>query len=81
VTEGRRQAPALPRRGDLTLTDLSSDATMTFYGEGGRSSVPVNLGFGNAFSPHFVGAVRGFYTVAGAGRGDVQIEFLLDFQP
>ncbi len=60
---------------------VSSDATMRFYWEGGQSTVPVNLGFGHAFSAHFVGSVRGYYTVAGADRDAVKVEIVLDFHP
>jgi hypothetical protein len=60
---------------------LSSDATMNFYWEGGRSTVPVNLGFGHAFGAHFVGSVHGFYTLAEADRGAIKAEIVLNFQP
>jgi hypothetical protein len=60
---------------------VSSDATMKFYWRGGQSTVPVNLGFGHAFGPHFVGSVRGWYTVADADRGAVKVEVVLNFQP
>jgi hypothetical protein len=60
---------------------LSSDATMKFYWRGGQSTVPVNLGFGRAFGAHFVGSVRGWYTVAEADRDAVKVEVVLDFQP
>jgi hypothetical protein len=60
---------------------LSSDATMHFYWEGGRSTVPVNLGFGRAFGARFVGAIRVYCTVAGADRGAMEGEVVLDFLP
>jgi hypothetical protein len=60
---------------------LSSDATMNFYGKGGRSTLPVNLGFGHAFGTHFVGSVRGWYTLEAEGEGDIKIELALEFQP
>jgi hypothetical protein len=60
---------------------LSSDATMNFYWQGGQSTVPVNLGFGRAFGQHFVGSVRGWYTVAEADQGDIKVEAVLNFQP
>jgi hypothetical protein len=60
---------------------LSSDATMKFYWQGGRSTVPVNIGLGHAFGAHFVGSVRGWYTVADADKDAVEVEVVLDFQP
>lgn len=60
---------------------LSSDATMNFYEKGGRSTLPVNLGFGHAFGSQFVGSLVGWYTVADADRGDVEVQIVLDFQP
>ena len=43
--------------------------------------MPVDLGFGHAFSAHFVGQVQSYYTVAGAGKGDVEVLIALDFLP
>jgi hypothetical protein len=60
---------------------LSSDATMKFFWAGGSTTVPVNLGFGHAFSEHFVGIVKGQITVAGAERGAIAGEVELNFQP
>jgi hypothetical protein len=37
---------------------LSSDATMKFYWQGGRSTVPVNIGLGHAFGARFVAGTR-----------------------
>src|SRR5262249_35999281 len=34
---------------------ISTDATMDFYWKGGKTNVPLDLGFGHAFGPHFVG--------------------------
>ena len=60
---------------------VSSDATMSFYWQGGRSTIPVNVGFGAAFSKYFVGAIKSQYTVADEHEGDVMIQVVLDFQP
>jgi hypothetical protein len=60
---------------------LSTDATMKFYWAGGSTTVPVNLGFGHAFSQRFVGTVKGQVTVAGADQGEIQGEIDLNFQP
>jgi hypothetical protein len=60
---------------------FSSDATMDFYWLGGRSTVPVNLGFGRGFSEHFVASLRGWYTLADSGQGDVKVEVVLNFPP
>jgi hypothetical protein len=59
---------------------LSSDATAKFFWAGGRTTVPVNLGFGHAFSGHFVGTVKCQVTVAGSDRGAIQGEVDLNFQ-
>jgi hypothetical protein len=58
---------------------LSSDSAMTFYREGGRTTVPLNLGLGHAFGLDFELAVRVYYTVAGADRGTLKVEALLNF--
>jgi hypothetical protein len=61
---------------------LSSDATMNFYWAGGSTTVPVNLGFGHAFSKWFVGTLKCQVTVAGAAsdlgtiKGEVDLTFL-----
>jgi hypothetical protein len=60
---------------------LSSDATMKFFWAGGSTTVPVNLGFGHAFSKHFVGTVKGQVTVAGSDQGAIEGEVELNFQP
>jgi hypothetical protein len=60
---------------------LSTDATMKFYWAGGSTTVPVNLGFGHAFSQRFVGTIKGQVTVAGADQGQIQGEVELIFQP
>jgi hypothetical protein len=58
---------------------LSSDATMDFYWAGGKTSVPVDLAWGAAFSERFVGSIQGWYTLAGAGRGDIKVVLVLNF--
>jgi hypothetical protein len=61
---------------------LSSDATMNFYWAGGSTTVPVNLGFGHAFSQWFVGTIKCQVTVAGPAsdvgtiKGEVDLTFL-----
>jgi hypothetical protein len=60
---------------------LSTDATMKFFWGGGSTTIPVNLGFGHAFSQHFVGTIKGQVTVAGSGRDEIQGEVELVFQP
>jgi hypothetical protein len=61
---------------------LSSDATMNFYWAGGSTTVPVNLGFGHAFSKWFVGTIKCQVTVAGPAsdvgtiKGEVDLTFL-----
>lgn len=60
---------------------FSSDATMKFYWAGGSTTVPVNLGFGHAFSGHFVGTAKCQVTVAGADRGAILGEIDLVFLP
>lgn len=60
---------------------LSSNATMNFYWRGGRSTLPVNLGVGRAFSPHFVGSVDFWYTLADANQGQMRVRAVLNFQP
>ena len=60
---------------------FSTDAEMSFYWRGGSSTVPVNLGFGRAFSEHFVGALQFWYTVADSDQGDIRVRAVLDFQP
>ncbi len=61
---------------------LSSDATMNFYWAGGSTTVPVNLGFGHAFSKWFVGTIKCQVTVAGLAsdvgtvKGEVDLTFL-----
>jgi hypothetical protein len=60
---------------------LSSDAQMSFYWEGGSTTVPVNLGFGHGFSKHFVGVIKCGVTVAGANQGAIKGEVDLDFLP
>jgi len=57
---------------------LTSNATMTFFWAGGSTTVPVNLGFGHAFSPRFVASVKGQTTVAGAAFGN-RVELDLNF--
>jgi hypothetical protein len=58
---------------------LSSSAPMKFYWRGARSTLPVNLGLERAFSHRFVGQLQGWYTLADAGRGDVEIRLSLSF--
>jgi hypothetical protein len=60
---------------------LSSDATMEFYGRGGRTTVPINLGFGRAFGAHLLCSVRTYYTVAGANQGSIKVEGLIEILP
>jgi hypothetical protein len=60
---------------------LSSDATMNFYWKGGKSTVPVDLGLGRAFSEHFVGALQFWYTVAESDQGDIEVRAVLNFEP
>jgi hypothetical protein len=60
---------------------LFTNDQMTFSWEGGQTTVPLNLGFGRAFSEHFVGQIEGAYTVAGAGKDSIQGVVVLDFQP
>lgn len=60
---------------------LSTDATMYFYWAGGKSTVPVDLGFGRAFSEHFIGSLRGWYTLGGADKGAVKVQAVLGFIP
>jgi hypothetical protein len=60
---------------------LSSDATMDFYWKGGKSTVPVDLGLGRAFSAHFVGALQFWYTVAESDQGDIEVRAVLNFEP
>ena len=62
---------------------LSSDATMSFYWAGGSTTVPVNLGFGHAFSKHFVGTLKCQVTVAGpaSDRGEIRGDFVLTIFP
>ncbi len=59
---------------------LSSDAEMDFYWHGGKSTVPVDLGLGRAFSERFIGALRLYYTVAEANRGTFKVLAFLNFQ-
>ena len=59
---------------------VASDATMDFYWRGGRSTVPIDLGFGRAFSEHFVGSLQLWYTLADANQGDIRVRAVLDFQ-
>jgi len=60
---------------------LSTDATMYFYWAGGQSTVPVDLGFGRAFSARFVGSLRGWYTLAATDKGDFKVQAVLAFLP
>jgi hypothetical protein len=60
---------------------LSTDATMTFAWRGRKTSVPVDLGAGHAFSEHFVGTMQLWYTTAGDEIGDVKVRAVLAFQP
>jgi hypothetical protein len=60
---------------------VSSDATMSFYWRGGKSTVPVDLGVGRAFSERFVGALQLWYTVAESDKGDVKMQAVMSFQP
>lgn len=59
---------------------LSTDAEMDFYWRGGQSTVPVDLGFGRAFSQHFVGSLQFWYTVAENDEGDIKVRAVLNFQ-
>jgi hypothetical protein len=58
-----------------------TNETMDFYWEGSQTTVPLNLGFGHAFSDRFDGQVQGVYTAAGADKGSLQGILVLDFQP
>jgi hypothetical protein len=58
---------------------LSSNAEMDFYWRGGKSTVPVDLGFGRAFSDRFVGSVEFWYTVADNDRGDIKVRAVINF--
>jgi hypothetical protein len=58
---------------------VETNATMNFYWRGGKTTVPLNLGFGRAFSGRFVGSLQGWYTVAGNGEGDVRGRAVLTF--
>jgi hypothetical protein len=60
---------------------LSSDATMNVYWAGGSTTVPVNLGFGHAFSKWFVGTIKCQVTVAGSDTGAIEGEVDLTFLP
>jgi hypothetical protein len=60
---------------------LSTDATMNFYWRGGKSTVPIDLGVGRAFSEHFVGTLDLWYTVAESDRGNIEVRAVLNFQP
>lgn len=60
---------------------LVSDATMRFVWAGGPTTVPVNLGFGHAFSDHFVGTARCQVTLTGPLQGAIQGEIDLNFRP
>jgi hypothetical protein len=60
---------------------VSTDAAMNFYWNGGKTSVPVDLGLGRAFSAHFVGTLQGWYWVAGSGQGDLRARAVLNFLP
>jgi hypothetical protein len=59
---------------------LSSNATMNFYWRGGKSTVPVNLGLGRAFSEHFVGTVDVWYTLADDDKGAIEVRAVMDFE-
>ena len=56
---------------------LASNAVMSFFWRGGQTTVPVNLQFGRAFGPHFVGMAEAAYVLAGAGRGDITAKAVL----
>ncbi len=83
--------PGSPRLAQMTIQPfvtyhlphgvfINSDATMTVdFAGNGNTSIPLDLGLGKAFSPSFVGAVQGWYTVAGQGRNDVAIHLKLIF--
>ncbi len=58
---------------------LSSNAEMSFYWRGGKSTVPVDLGFGRAFSDHFVGSLELWYTVADNDQGEIKVRAVIDF--
>jgi hypothetical protein len=60
---------------------VSSDATMKFFWAGGHTNVPINLGFGHAFSEHFVGTVKWEVTIAGTEQGAQKGELSLNFRP
>ena len=60
---------------------VSSDAQMSFYWAGGSTTVPVNLGFGHAFTKYFVAVLKCGVTVAGPQQGAIKGEFDLDFLP
>jgi hypothetical protein len=58
---------------------VSSDATMDFYWKGGKTTVPLDLGLGRAFSGRFAGAPQGWYWVAGDHQGDFRARAVLTF--
>jgi hypothetical protein len=60
---------------------LSSDATMNFSWRGGKSTVPVDLGFGRVFGKHFVGSMQFWYTLADSGQGEIKVRAVLNFEP
>jgi hypothetical protein len=43
--------------------------------------VPIDLGFGRAFSERFVGALQLRYTVADSDRGNIEVRAILTLQP
>jgi len=59
---------------------IESNAPMKFYWRGTGSTLPVNLGFGHAFSSRFVGEVQGWYTLADEGQNDIKLLLFLNFQ-
>ena len=60
---------------------LLTDATMRFFWAGGPTTVPVNLGFGHAFSDRFVGSVRCQVILTGPFQDAIQGELDLNFRP
>ena len=60
---------------------LVSDAQMSFYWAGGSTTIPVDLGLGYAFGKHFVSALKGTLTVAGADTKQHSVELELVFLP
>jgi hypothetical protein len=59
---------------------LASNAPMNFYWLGGKSTVPVDIGLGRAFSDRFVGDLEFWYTLAESGEGEIKVRAVLTFR-